>query len=607
MSRQAHEATSAAPSTTPSTSRSHGHLGRFVRLGLIGAAVVPVVLGARLGLASSTQSISVPVSADAQVRSHFPDRNYGSGVRLRTRVMAGDHQRTLLRFTLPTINERITGAQLRLFVRDRSAKGGEIHQIVGPWSENTVTWLKAPVMAPAVVGRIGATGPVGRWITVPVNLPSLKSGKKVDLEIVGTSSDGALFASRETGKGPVLVLTVAADPTPTPKPTATVKPDPTTVPTPSPNDNTTGPTPTPGSDGTPAPTATPDPTSRPTQAPTATPDPTPAPPSGPTGPKSPSVGIVISKAELASLPTSGAAWANVKSWADASAGTPDIQNQDEDNDLHVLAKALVYARTGAASYRVDVLANLKAAVGSEAGGRTLAAGRNLPGYVIAADLIDLGSYDPSFDTNTFRPWLRKVLTENLSGDTLISTHEDRPNNWGTHAGAARAAIARYLGDSAQLARTAVVFHGWLGDRAAYTGFSFGDTSWQCDPAKPVGIDPTGCSKSGHVIDGALPDDMRRGGSFQWPPTFTNYAWEAMQGATLQALILDRAGYDAFGWENNAILRAANFLYDRAGWIPSSDDTWQPWLINHAYGTNLSAQSPAHGGKNFGFTDWLYGN
>ena len=40
----------------------------------------------------------------------------------------------------------------------------------------------------------------------------------------------------------------------------------------------------------------------------------------------------------------------------------------------------------------------------------------------------------------------------------------------------------------------------------------------------------------------------------------------MQGATLQALILDRAGYDAFAWNDRAILRAASFLYDRASWI-----------------------------------------
>src|SRR6185295_2047989 len=102
--------------------------------------------------------------------------------------------------------------------------------------------------------------------------------------------------------------------------------------------------------------------------------------------------------------------------------------------------------------------------------------------------------------------------ENLDGQTLRSTHERRPNNWGTHAGAARVAIALYLGDDAELARAATVFHGWLGDRAAYAGFEYGDVTWQCDPSKPVGINAS-CVKDGHDIGGALPDDMRRGASF----------------------------------------------------------------------------------------------
>ena len=79
----------------------------------------------------------------------------------------------------------------------------------------------------------------------------------------------------------------------------------------------------------------------------------------------------------------------------------------------------------------------------------------------------------------------------------------------------------------------------------------------------------------------------------------------MQGATLQALILDRAGYDAFAWNDRALLRAAGFLYDRALWVPQSDDQWQPWLLDHAYGMTWSRVSPAHPGKNFGFTDWLF--
>jgi hypothetical protein len=315
----------------------------------------------------------------------------------------------------------------------------------------------------------------------------------------------------------------------------------------------------------------------------------------------------MSATDIARLPASGTAWTALKSRADGSAASPDISNQDDGTDLVVFAKALVYARTGTTSYRTAAYQAIKAAVGTEAGGRTLALGRNLPGYVLAADLIGLSSLDPTFDTNVFRPWLRGLLSATLDGRTLRSTHEDRPNNWGTHAGAARAAIAGYLGDTAEMARTATVFRGWLGDRSAYAGFSWGDLSWQCDATKPVGINPAGCTKNGVAIDGALPDDMRRGASYQWPPVFTGYAWEALQGAVLQAELLRRAGYDTWNWSDRALLRATRFLYDRAGWPAEGDDEWQPWLIDRRYGTSYRSAAPANVGKNFGYTDWLYGS
>jgi hypothetical protein len=316
--------------------------------------------------------------------------------------------------------------------------------------------------------------------------------------------------------------------------------------------------------------------------------------------------ILMSRSQIQSRPTSGAAWTALKARADSAIGTPDLANQDESADVTTLAKALVYVRLGTASYRSDVIAALHHVPGTEVGGRTLALGRNLPGYVIAADLIDLRAVDPSFDTSTFRPWLRSLLTESLSGMTLVGTHERRPNNWGTHAGAARAAIAAYLGDSAELARTATVFRGWLGERASYASFTYGDLSWQCDPNQPVGIDATGCSRLGIALDGALPEEMRRGGTLQWPPAATDYAWEGMQGAVLQAELLRVQGYDTWSWGNKALLRATRFLYDRARWPASGDDTWQPWLIDARYGTSYHGSPPSRSGKNFGFTDWLYG-
>lgn len=316
--------------------------------------------------------------------------------------------------------------------------------------------------------------------------------------------------------------------------------------------------------------------------------------------------ILMSRSQILSRPTSGAAWTALKARADSAIGTPDLSNQDESADVTTLAKALVYARLGVASYRSDVIAALHRVPGTEAGGRTLALGRNLPGYVIAADLIDLRAADPSFDTGTFRPWLRRVLTEPLSGMTLVGTDERRPNNWGTHAGAARAAVAAYLGDTAELARTAAVFRGWLGDRTSYASFTYGDLSWQCDATKPVGIDPVGCSRLGISLDGALPEEMRRGGVLQWPPAATDYAWEGLQGAVLQAELLRVQGYDTWSWGSKALLRAARFLYERARWPATGDDTWQPWLIDARYGTSFHGSAPSRSGKNFGFTDWLYG-
>jgi hypothetical protein len=277
-----------------------------------------------------------------------------------------------------------------------------------------------------------------------------------------------------------------------------------------------------------------------------------------------------------------------------------LSNQDQNNDVEVLARALVFARTNDPKYRQAVIENCLLAIGTERGGRTLALARNLACYVISADLVVL---DPASDSR-FRPWLRSVLTEKLEGRTLISTHEDRPNNWGTHAGAARAAVAVYLDDRAQLARTAAVFKGYLGDRSSYASFSFRDLSWQADPKKPVGINPPGAVRDGHSIDGALPDDMRRGTDFQWPPQRTGYPWEALQGAVVQAEILHRAGYAAWEWQDRALLRAVEFLY-RIGWTPEGDDEWIPWVINDRYGTNFPARTPARFGKTMGWTDWTH--
>ncbi|MCI3950225.1 MAG: hypothetical protein K0R11_2159 [Acidimicrobiales bacterium] len=320
-------------------------------------------------------------------------------------------------------------------------------------------------------------------------------------------------------------------------------------------------------------------------------------------------GIWLSQAEIAALPTSGPAWDDVVEAASGSLGSPNIADQDSDHDVRTLAAALVAARTGDRAAKQKAVSALSGAIGTERGGRTLAAGRNLQAYVIAADVLDLQAADPAVG-NRFRDWLRAVRTTNLDGNTLVETSNKRPNNWGTHATASLTAVAAYLNDRAELDRLSKVFRGWTGDRRAYAGFDFGDLAWQANPAAPVGVNPAGATLAGHAVGGALPEEMRRGGGVQWPPSGTGYPWGALNGAVVTAELLSRQGYDAWGWGNQALERAVRFLdglnRQFGGWGPANDDEWVLPLVNARYGTKFAAPASVGLGKNMGFTNWTHG-
>jgi hypothetical protein len=318
-----------------------------------------------------------------------------------------------------------------------------------------------------------------------------------------------------------------------------------------------------------------------------------------------STGIWISAAELADLPMSGSAWLRLKAAADAPLKAPPNLSERNRENVQVVAKALVYARTGDEKYRTEVINAVMQVIGTE-GTDLLANCRNLGGYVVAADLVGL----PPAEDGQFRDWLRTMLDPDyiLGKNSLVGIQEDDPSNWGGAASFSRAAAAVYLQDNTELQRTAQVFKGWLGDRDSYAGFRHGDLSWQCDPQKPVGINPKGCTKDGHNIDGVIPDDQRRGGSFQWPPPKENYVYTGLQGSLSAAVVLSRAGYDVWNWEDKAFLRAFEWLYDVADFpATAGDDIWTSYIVDYYYNTGGRFNvGPATGsGKVMDWTDWTH--
>ncbi len=310
--------------------------------------------------------------------------------------------------------------------------------------------------------------------------------------------------------------------------------------------------------------------------------------------------VFYDAAQIQALPAEGPAWEAVVRYSRQPI-RPLLSDQDDASNVHTLALALYAVRTEDETAAERVRAVLDTIPGTEAGARSLAIGRELAAYVIAADLIGL----EGANNVRFRNWLQGLPERDFQGRSLRSTHEDRPNNWGTHAGASRLAIAAYLEDREEIERVAHVFRGWLGERDGWQGFRFGELWWQPAGSLTYGINPVGASIQGHSVDGVLPDDQRRSGQFRWPPPRENYVYEGLQGAITQALLLERQGYDPWSWGDRALLRAFRWLHEEADYPAEGDDTWIPHVINHVYGTDFPAPSPSQPGKGMGFSDWTH--
>ena len=324
--------------------------------------------------------------------------------------------------------------------------------------------------------------------------------------------------------------------------------------------------------------------------------------------------IWITPDEIRSLPRSGNAWDEMLEDARENLLAIDVSDDRNQSDSHMMAAALVYRRlkeagdSGAEWYRARVEAACLAARGTELDAEdSLGPSRQVCAVVIAANLIDWSS--PAAEA-PFRAWVDAVRNHRFLDDrSITSTHEERANNWGTHAGASRLACALYLNDVDTAQRCVRVFSGWLGNKKAYDGFNWGELSWQADERRPAGINKAGATKDGRDVDGVLPDDQRRAGVFpeDWSLK-SNYPYEALQGVLAQAVMIQRAYPTVWEWNDRAILRAFRWLddeYDQPITDPlnGSDDSWQGYLVNRVYGSSFPTPSRTNPGKAIGYTDW----
>ena len=334
-------------------------------------------------------------------------------------------------------------------------------------------------------------------------------------------------------------------------------------------------------------------------------------------------GIWLSPDEIMALPTRTDAFHRLEEAAAADIRLDDISYQDSRTPSHLMQVALVAARRDDDRLRAVVRDAIVAAIGTEEGdtgehqerNRPLGVGRNLPGYVIAADLIGLGSFDRSADVR-FRSWIDELRTKRLRGrDRSLAEIEPLDHsNWSAHISAALTAANLYLEDTAATRTSADILLGWLGDPEGRQDWEYDterhDYSWMChypDVDRFLPVNPAGCERDGMVIDGIIPIDMQRGDGFRVPPTFTQYPRESLQGRTAQAEMLYRAGFDTYTWADRAILRIAE--RQRAMGEAFDREWYEPrmgcyWIIARRTGAPFPLEEPSTG-RSVSGVDWTH--
>lgn len=346
-------------------------------------------------------------------------------------------------------------------------------------------------------------------------------------------------------------------------------------------------------------------------------------------------GIWVDHTQLLSLPTSGAAWdsmVTVMNSLPADGSGADVSNQDSNHDQYTLAAALVCARTSSTAYCTKARGAVESAIGTEvstlttprspADNQWLPVGRNLASYVIAADVLKLrADSDPNSLGSRVNAWIAA-----FKGRVGSEGVEFKPFSSGSNASAqngfAYAAVASYLNNTEMLGRAWDGFRTYAGDPTAPDRENINiknaiEGGWTHAPSKPEAkaVNPLGTTKNGVRIDGAIGNDMVRGGSFTNPPGHSQYPWVGMEGFVPAALILHRAGFPAFQVADQAVKRAADYLW----YLHKNVDTYW-WdagdngraaevkhLVNTYYGTGYTVVYPTGIGRTVGFTEWTHPN
>jgi hypothetical protein len=353
--------------------------------------------------------------------------------------------------------------------------------------------------------------------------------------------------------------------------------------------------------------------------------------------------VWIDPQELMELPMSGTAWDRLVNRANTSFGTADVSDQGNNHSRRVLAAALVGTRLNGTSNGPTLIANAKAglyaAIGTEDNlgfpdSRWLAVGRNMPAYIIAADVLDINANSAGTDLDIYN-WLADFDVIELQDDndndpgmtqTLREAAWLSCTNASVQEGLVATMLSVFLGDDTWLAHNWDCFKRYAGDTSAthqLEASDFGDPYQYVTPitaSSRVGIQQVGAVKNSLNIDGAMLDMGRSNPvpvvPLVWESVSSTsdsiYPWVNLNGGVFAALVLHRQGQAL----KRAAVRLMSYaaLYD-PGTFASNMRWWGydkkedcKWILHVAYNMSLLDYPillPVGENDLVGYTDWTH--
>jgi hypothetical protein len=163
----------------------------------------------------------LPATADTYVVPAQPDANFGG----RSYVFATTSaNRAFVRFdTADAVpqGKTVTAATLHVYVTHVAAQkpGFEVHPVESTWSEQGLTSSNRPTFQSAVVSRSVSSLAAGRWVSVQLQPEAVSTSGPTSFELLNRTPYADLqLASRESGRGPRLELSLSGSTTSTPTP-----------------------------------------------------------------------------------------------------------------------------------------------------------------------------------------------------------------------------------------------------------------------------------------------------------------------------------------------------------------------------------------------------